>query len=68
MFYGSLGLDSNNSVKLEVLVGGIGIADRKRLQPLIVEGDSQIILSMATKIHNDTSISKVAFSWHIEHG
>ena len=31
MFYGSLGLDSNNAVELEGLVEGLGIADKRSL-------------------------------------
>ena len=57
-----MGLDSNNVAELEGMVVGLTIVFRRNILPLIVEGDSTIILSLATKIHNGTPVSKVTIS------
>jgi len=66
LYYGSLGWDTNNSAELEGLWQGLSIAKEFNLQPLLVEGDSQIIINMANRIQNGSQTRKVAHSWRLE--
>ena len=45
---------------------GIQTAKRHNLQLLIVEGDSQILINMATRIQNGSHARKIANSWRLE--
>jgi len=49
-FLGSRGWDTNNSMELEGLWQGLLLAQGKDLFPLIIEGDSQIIIKMVSRI------------------
>ena len=51
-FFGNINYERNNIEKLEGLVEGVSIASRNNLLPLIEEGDLQVIVSLATKIHH----------------
>lgn len=65
IFMGSIGWDTNNSAELEGLWRGLKIAHRKNFFPLIVEGDSQIIIRMATKLQYGSPIHKISSSWRM---
>eukprot|EP00253_Pinus_taeda_P029276 PITA_29276 len=54
VFFGSIGWNTNNVAELEGLWRGLNIAQKEGHTPLIVEGDSQIIINMATKIQQGT--------------
>jgi ribonuclease HI len=62
---GNLGFNSNNSVELWGLIRGIQLASSLNLNQLIIEGDSQVIISLATKIINGSDPAKVSPSWHL---
>lgn len=47
IFFGSIGNDTNNVAELEGLWKGICIADLQRYYPLVVEGDSLILINAA---------------------
>ena len=68
IFYGNMGLNSNNSTKLEGMVASLMIVDRNNLLLVIMEGDSVIILSLAAKILYGSLVSKVTSSWRLVHG
>ena len=51
---------------MEGLWQGLQIAWNLNLQPLIVEGDSQILINMVTRIHNGSQARKIAPSWRLE--
>lgn len=63
IFLGYHGWDTNNSAELEGLWQGLLIAQEQHLFQLIVEGDSQILIHMATKLLQDSSSSKICNSW-----
>lgn len=65
VFFGSIGWNTNNVAELEGLWRGLNIAQKEGLTPLIVEGDSQIIINMATKIQQGTEAQKVSRSWRM---
>ena len=46
-FYGSIEFDTNNLVELEILVQGFKIIFREGWIPMIIEGDSKILIQMA---------------------
>ena len=64
-FFGSEGWDTNNSTELEGLWQGLIIAQHKGFFPLIIEGDSQIIINMVSKIMQGTPSHKVSKSWRM---
>ena len=66
IYYGYIGWDTNNSAEMEGLWQGLMIAKNLSLHPLIVEGDSQILINMATRIQNGAQARKVASSWRLE--
>jgi hypothetical protein len=47
---GFMGYDTNNSSELWGLIKGLQLSLDLNLQPLIIEGDSKVIISLATKI------------------
>eukprot|EP00253_Pinus_taeda_P024712 PITA_24712 len=65
IYYGSIGKDTNNVVKLEGLWKGICIANQKKNFPLEVEGDSLILINAATRIQAGTLAAKIASSWRL---
>jgi hypothetical protein len=46
LYYGAIGHDKNNVAELSGLLHGLRIARQRELFPLLVEGDSQLIISM----------------------
>ena len=68
IFYGNMGLNSNNSTELEGMVASLMIVDRNNILLVIMEGDLAIILSLATKILYGSLVSKVTSSWRLVQG
>jgi ribonuclease HI len=60
---GFLGHDTNKSTELWGLIKGIQLASDLNLQPLIIEGDSKVIISLATKIIHGSDPEKITPSW-----
>lgn len=61
-FMGSIGWDTNNSVELEGILQGLLLAKNNRFFPLIIEGDSQILINMINQILQGTLAHKVGSS------
>jgi ribonuclease HI len=61
----SMGHDMNNSSKLWGLIRGIQLASQLNLQPLIIEGESKVIISLEIKIINGMDPEKVTPSWRL---
>jgi ribonuclease HI len=58
----------HDSKKLEEICGiirGIQLSSILNMNHLIIEGDSRVIISLATKIINGTDPEKVSLSWHL---
>lgn len=64
-FFSSTGWNTNNVAELEGLWRGLQIAQKYKHMPLIVEGDSQILINIATKLQQGTSVHKVSSSWRL---
>jgi len=65
IYHGLIGKDTNNATELEGLWKGLCIAEKEIFFPLEVEGDSQILIAAATRIHSGTSAAKIASSWRL---
>lgn len=66
IYFGNIGWDTNNIAEMEGLWQGLLLARNLNLQPLIVEGDSQILINMDTHIQNCSQATQVASSWGLE--
>jgi ribonuclease HI len=62
---GNLGYDTNNSAEIWGLIKGVQMALDQNLTHLIIEGDSKIIIDLATKILNGRDPGKITPSWHL---
>jgi ribonuclease HI len=62
---GYLGFNTNNVVELWSLLRGIKLATDHDLHKLIVEGDSQIIIQLITKIIHGSHPLEVSPSWRL---
>ena len=62
LFYGNIGFNSNNATEIEGMIAGLTIVDNNSILPVIVEGDSAIILSLAAKLLHGSLVSKVTTS------
>eukprot|EP00253_Pinus_taeda_P008598 PITA_08598 len=65
IYFGSIGWNTNNAAELEGLLLGLQIAHHQSFMPLIVEGDSQIIINMASKLQQGSAAQKVSRSWRM---
>eukprot|EP00253_Pinus_taeda_P036591 PITA_36591 len=65
VYFGSIGWNTNNAAELEGLWQGLQIAHHQNFFPLIAEGDSQIIINMASKIQQGSAAQKVSRSWRM---
>lgn len=66
IYFGNMGWDTNNSAELEGLWQGLTLAWNLNLQPLVVEGDSQILINMAKRLQNISQARKIATRWRLE--
>eukprot|EP00253_Pinus_taeda_P007130 PITA_07130 len=66
IYFGNIGWDTNNSAELEGLWQGLTLAWNLNLQPLVMEGDSQILINMAKHLQNGSQANKIATSWRLE--
>ena len=65
IFYGSIGVDTNNSVELEGMLLGIKVVIRNGWLSTVVEGDSSIRVQMTKHLSNGKSTEKVSLSWRL---
>lgn len=65
IYYGHMGWDTNNAAEMEGLWQGLMISKNLNMHPLIVEGDSQILINMAIRLQYGAQASKVASSWRL---
>jgi hypothetical protein len=65
---GSIGHNSNNVAELWGLLRGLQLAQEQGYHQLIVEGDSQIILSLFAKILHGVDPDKISPCWRLASG
>jgi len=57
------GIESNNEVEFNALKQGLEIARRERIQKLVVEGDSTLVIDIVKKLQQGTHWEKISKSW-----
>jgi len=67
LYWGYIGENTNNVAKLKGLHVGLAMAANYGWFPIILEGDSQIILQMTTKLLHGKLVNKVADNWRMAH-
>jgi len=65
LYLGTVGWDTNNSEELKGLWQGLNLAQRHTFFPLIIEGDSQILINMAQQIIQGAPVNKLSCSWQL---
>jgi ribonuclease HI len=65
---GSLGHTMNNAVELWGLIRGLQLAIEHNFTKLIVEGDSQIIINLFSRLLNGADPERISPSWRLSHG
>ena len=64
--YVFLGLETNNTTKIEGLLQDLESVRKNNSMSLLVEGDSQILINMEKKLQSGTKSVKVVGSWQLE--
>lgn len=64
-YYGTIGWNTNNVAELEALWKGLTLAQQGNYFPLIVEGDSQLLINMALKLQQGSQVHKISSSWRL---
>lgn len=59
LYWGYMGRNSNNILELRGLLASLTMGTQHGWMPIILEGDSQVILQMATKLLHGRHVSKV---------
>ena len=62
-----IGENSNNVAELKGILEGLAMAAQYGWLPIILEGDSQIILQMANKLLHNKMMNKVDDNWKMAH-
>lgn len=65
IYHGNLVNNTNNSAELIALIKGMTLADHYKFLPLIVEGDSEIVIKMMRKLQNDMQVDKITPRWRL---
>jgi ribonuclease HI len=65
---GPLGHTTNNVAELWGLIKGLQLAIKNHYTQIIVEGDSQLIISLLRRISHGTRPDNISPSWRLSHG
>ena len=65
IYHGNLSVNTNNTAELIALIHGLTLASHYRLLPLVVEGDSEIIIRLMRKLQMGAQVDKVTPSWRL---
>ena len=66
VFWGSIGTSTNNGTELEGMIFGMEWAIQKNWSPIIIEGDSLLIITMAKRLQAGSLEGKLSMNWHLE--
>jgi ribonuclease HI len=61
-----VGEATNNDVDMDGIMEGFRFALQNQWTPMVIEGDSRVIVEMARKIQTGAKVSKVARNWRLE--
>ena len=62
---GAIGEDTNNSTELEGFIHGAEILIRRGFLPATIEGDSNILITVAKRLLNGQRTEKISPSWRL---
>lgn len=65
--WGYIRENTNNVAKLKRLLAGLTLAINKGWLPIVLKGESQLILQMVCKLLHGKPISKVVDNWKMDH-
>jgi ribonuclease HI len=65
---GNLGHNTNNAVEIWGLLRGLQAAKDQEIFPIIVEGDSQIVIHLLCHLLNGADPEKISPSWRLMNG
>jgi ribonuclease HI len=65
---GPLGHSTNNAAELWGLIKGLQLAIKYNFTKLLVEGDSQVIISLLRRLVNGANPDSISPSWRLSHG
>jgi ribonuclease HI len=65
---GPLGHSTNNAAELWGLIKGLQLAIKNNFTKILVEGDSQVIISLLRRILNGANPDSISPSWRLSHG
>ena len=65
IFYGPMRINNNEDANIITCISRIPISKCWNIFPLIMEGDSNLIISLATRLQNSTPASKMDLGWKI---
>jgi ribonuclease HI len=61
----NLGFNTNNLAKIWGLIRGVQLALDHNLTCLVIEGDSKVIIELASKILNGKNLERITPSWRL---
>lgn len=67
LYWGYIGENTNNVSELKGLLVGLAMATTFGWFPIILEGDSQLILQLTTKLLHGKRVNKVVDNWRMDH-
>jgi ribonuclease HI len=65
---GNIGYNTNNAGELWGLLRGLQVDKDHELFPIIVEGDSQIVIHLLSRLMNGADPEKISPSWRLMNG
>lgn len=67
IYWGCIDENTNNVADLKALLARLDMVTTHGWYPVILEGDSKLILQMEEKLLNSKLVHKVAHNWHMAH-
>ena len=64
--YGFINWETNNMAEVEDLMQGLEMVINNSWTPLIIEGDSQVLILLSRKLQNGSHIAELVQSWRLE--
>ena len=65
MYMGEIGIDTNNSAELECMIQGFQCLVREGRIPVIIEGDTHILIEKTKRMVSGKTCEKVSYRWRL---
>ena len=63
MYTGYMGINRNNATELEALICSLKIVMSQDYMQAVVEGDTQILINIISKIQNEIQVKHLSYNW-----